>query len=125
MNNQPPLGEGWPVNNAGLAMLSTSWSNWIHQIWLGLSGWKKTFNATKTYDFGAVSANATLTGGTVTIVGVRTGDGVQVTPLAKTSGIIYDGVVTANDTVTLYANNITTGSINPASTIFRVIVFQN
>lgn len=94
-------------------------------------GWNKSFNYTFTYDFGSIAANSTLASIALSIPGVRPtvgtviGDAVQVTPMTHTSGVIYTGMVTANDAVTIYANNITTGAINPVSTVFRIIVLQN
>jgi hypothetical protein len=115
MNNQPPISEGG---------LSTGWQNWFIQAWEALTGWKKTWNKTLTHDFATLIAEATDSA-TLTIKGARQGDGVQVTPYEATAGVVYYGVVTANDTVTIYAQNCKSVSVNPASTTFRVIVFQN
>lgn len=115
MNNRPPLQEQFG---------SSGWANWFTQAFLALLGWKKTFNVTSVFDFGSISAQSELSTA-VTVTGARSGDSVSVTPSTNTSGVIYTGVVTANDAVTLYAKNFTAGAINPASTTFRIIVFQN
>jgi hypothetical protein len=119
MNNQAPLtesaGDNW----------SASWAEWFTQVWSGLSGWKRTWNKAVTYDFANVPANSQITGTTATITGVRSGDAVLVTPASDTAGIIFTGVVTANDTVTLYAKNFTMAGVDPPSKAFRIIVFQN
>lgn len=115
MNNRPPLQEQFGSNG---------WANWFTQAFLALLGWKQTFNVTKTIDFGSITAQNQASS-TVAVTGARSGDAVSVTPSADTAGIVFSGVVTAKDTVTIYAKNFTAGSIDPASTTFRVIVFQN
>lgn len=120
MNSRPPISEDVPKEGKW----PSSWSIWLLQVFDCLP-WKKAFNYTFTYDFGACAANATTASTAQTITGVRAGDAVQVTPATQTNGIIYTGMVTASDAVTIYANNITTGAINPASTVFRIIVLQN
>jgi hypothetical protein len=76
-------------------------------------------------DFSSVPANSESAGKTVTITGVRQGDSVHVTPYSNTVGITYKALVTADDTVTIYALNNTVGAINLASMLYRVIVIQN
>jgi hypothetical protein len=49
---------------------------------------------------------------------------VLVRPTTAVNGIILDGTVTADDTVTLRAVNYSAGAIDPASQTYRVIVFQ-
>lgn len=117
MNNSAPIRE--PAGDKW----SPSWVNWFSQVFSCLP-WKKGFNITATIDFLSVPAQSERTSA-VTVTGARSGDAVTVTPLANTAGIIYAGAVTANDTVTVYAKNFTAGAIDPASTTFRVIVFQN
>jgi hypothetical protein len=117
--NIPPISEKIKEN------WSQSWAEWFGSVFSCLSGWKRTWNKTATIDFASINATSESAASTVTIVGVRAGDVAIVSPLVKTAGIIYDAVVTANDTVSVYAENITGGAINPASTTFRIIVFQN
>lgn len=90
-----------------------------------LAGWNKALSATKTHDFGSINAH-TEASTTITVTGARTTDTptVLITPSANTAGITYKGVVTADDTVTLYALNTTAASIDPASTTFRALVLQ-
>ena len=118
MNNQAPIRE--PAGD----QWSGSWAAWFQNIFACLR-WKQSFNYSFVVDFPNVLANVQSSAITVTIPGVRSGDSVQVTPLVDTAGIIYKGVVTANDTVSLYACNFTAGAINPASTTIRVVVLQN
>lgn len=108
-----PAGDTW----------SGAWILWLEQVFRGLTGWSKSMTTSVTHDFGSI-AGAAQASTTTTVTGARSGDAVLVTPSADTTGIIYSGVVTANDTVTIYAKNFTAGAIDPASTTFRVIVFQ-
>lgn len=118
MNNNAPIrqpaGDSWP----------SEWAAWFQNVFECLR-WKKSFNYAFVIDFGAVAANSQSAASTVTITGVRQGDAVIVTPLADTVGIAYKAIVTGNDTVSVFACNFTAGSINPASTTFRIIVLQN
>jgi hypothetical protein len=119
VNNQFPIsesiGDRWTPAQA----------EWFLAAWQGLSGWKKTFVKTTTIDFASVNANSQSAASTLTITGVRRGDVVKVQAYDDTVGIDYKGFVTANDTVSIFAYNFTTGAINPASTTFKVTVFQN
>jgi hypothetical protein len=121
VNNRPPTSEA--LTNAE-GKVERGWSNWIEQVFLCLAGWKRSINATKTHDFGLIAAQSEAST-TAAVDKARQGDAVQVTPLAHTAGISYCGVVTAADTVTIYAQNFTAGAIDPASTTFRIIVLQN
>ena len=82
-------------------------------------------SATPTIDFGSVAANS-RTSATATVTGALVGDGVLVTPLtADAAGITWFGRVTSTNTVTIYANNFTTLSVDPPSGTFKVIVFKD
>lgn len=76
-----------------------------------------------TIDFGVISGGGQGTG-TISLKGARPGSAVIVTPEVDTIGIIYTGVVTAADAVTIYAKNCTAAAIDPPSTNFRIIVLQ-
>jgi len=99
------------------------WVNWFNEVFRALFGWKLSYMGSKTHNFGSINGGAEATT-TVTITGVAENDSVLVTPSINTAGIHYTGVVTAVDTVTIYAKNFTSGAIDPASTTFAVIVFQ-
>jgi len=114
MNNQPPLSEGG---------LSSAWANWFSQVWQCLP-WKQSFNVTAALDFPSISAQSQQAL-TVTVTGARTGDAICVTPTSDVSGVIFTGVVTAANTVTVYAKNFTSGAVNPASQSYRIVVIQN
>lgn len=112
--NNPPLREPWASNG---------WWSWFTQVMTALLAWKKTYTTTLTHDFGSINAQTQATQ-TVTLIGVRSGDAVVVRPTTAVNGIILDGTVTANDTVTVRAVNYSSGSIDPGSQVYRVIVFQ-
>lgn len=108
-----PAGDKW----------TPGWVLWFKRVFIALTGWNKSMTASAAHDFGAIAA-ASQASTTITITGARSGDVVLVSPSADTAGLVFSGVVTANDTVTIYAKNYTAGAINPASTTFRAIVFQ-
>lgn len=101
----------------------TAWLEFFKSVFGALFGWKRSYTASLTYDFGSIAAfdeDNTL----CTVTGARVGDSVIVTPRRFVNGLHFDGVVTLVDTVTLRAYNTTAAPINPASDTFRVIVFQ-
>jgi len=120
MKTIPPLGQMIAPGVTGVT--SVAWSDFFSQIPLGIA-WVKSFYQTFTIDFPNTIANA-QSSATVTITGTRAGDAVQVTPLADVSGIIFTGVVTADNTVTVYAKNFTVAAINPASQNYKIVVLQ-
>lgn len=101
-----------------------SWREFFRGIFYALFGWKRSFTAVASLDFGLIAAGAegSLT---ITVTGARVGDAVLVTPASKTAGIIDNvGIATANDTVTVYAHNITAAGIDPAAKNYRVVCLQ-
>lgn len=117
INNPPirePAGDNW----------SGSWVAWFQNVFDCIR-WKKAFNYTFTLDFANTLANSQSSGIAVTVKGVVVGDAVLVTPSVDTAGVLFKGVVTAANTVTVYACNFTAGAINPPSTTFRIVVLQN
>lgn len=106
------------------ARWSRPWMQFFPRL-LNAIGWSFALTNTKTHDFGSIGG-ASQASTTVTVTGARAAGfpTVLVTPSADTAGIIYTGVVTANDTVTIYAKNPSAGSIDPGSTTFRVTVLQ-
>ena len=125
MISQAPLSQ--PI---GADILSQGWSAWFALVDRATAGIKLTLNATTTLDFGSIPANSELALTAVPVpalglTGARAGDCVHVTPAANVSGVLFTGVVTANNTVTVYAKNFSTGAIDPASQSFRIVVIQN
>ena len=124
----PPLASNLPVSmaykgGALAAQWPRPWGNWISALFGCIAGWKKTYTNSAIFNFGDILTLATATT-TVTVTGARDGDAVHVSSGTPTTGIIIDGYVSASDTVTIRAQNFTAGTINPASSTFRVIVFQ-
>lgn len=124
MRSGVPLRDDLKVDSYGFARWTSTWSEWLSAVARALV-WNVSLTATKVHDFGNILAHAESST-TVTIIGVRSTDTptVLVTPSVNTAGIHYKGVVTADDTVTLYALNTTAAAIDPASTTFRVLVLQ-
>lgn len=114
-----------PINNAPFRSEwgTPAWQTWFTQVMTALLGWKKTYTASKTHDFGSISTQSQATT-TVTVAGARSGDAVVVRPETAVNGIMLDGTVTANDTVTIRAVNYSSGSVDPDEQDYRVIVFQ-
>lgn len=81
-------------------------------------------SATGTLDFGSISA-ASSADLTITVTGASTGDSVHLgLPASPTAGIIFNAFVSASNTVTVRAFNITAGAIDPASATYRVTVIS-
>ena len=81
-------------------------------------------SATATLDFGSIAANlaADLT---VTVSGARANDPCVVAPpAAPDAEISFTAFVSANDTVTVRAANNSAGAVDPASALYRVMVFH-
>ena len=119
---QPPLASALPVREE-MATWPKPFGNWFTQIFLSSFGWTRTYTATLTHDFGSIAAQSQAKQ-TVTVTGARSGDAVLVRPTTAVNGIIMDGTVTADNTVTVRAVNYSSGAVDPASQVYRVIVFQ-
>jgi hypothetical protein len=102
---------------------SRPWLEFLRSIFYALFGWRRSFTALKTFDFGNIVA-----GGELDDDGSRArraaGDLVCVTSKTKTVGLGVDGFVLASDVVTIRRFNFSVGAVDPASDDFRVIVFQ-
>lgn len=84
---------------------------------------KVPLTATATLDFGSIAAAASEDL-TVTVTGAVVGYSVSVgLPAAPAAGIVWDAFVSAADTVTIRATNITAGAVDPASATYRATVF--
>lgn len=79
---------------------------------------------TATLDFGSIVAGASADL-TITITGVVVGNTVKIgLPAAPAAGIVFMGFVSAADTVTIRAMNITALSVDPASATYGATVFK-
>ena len=100
-----------------------SWATWFTETWQALLGWRVSYYATLSHDFGLIPAQSQSTQ-TVTVTGARSGDSVFVRPTTAVNGIIVDGTVTAANTVTVRAVNYSAAGIDPATQIYRITVLQ-
>lgn len=76
--------------------------------------------ATAALDFGSIAAAASADL-TITVTGAAVNDGVILgLPAAPTAGIVYQAFVSAVNTVTVRATNLTAAAIDPASQTFRI-----
>lgn len=83
----------------------------------------KLLTASAALDFPSIAAvsQADLT---ITVTGAVVGDEVALAlPAAPTAGIIFNAYVSAANTVTVRASNITAAAVDPASASYSVIVF--
>lgn len=81
-------------------------------------------SATATLDFPSISAGASADL-TITVTGATVGDSVHLgLPSAPTAGIIFQGFVSAANTVTVRATNITGSPVDPASATYRATVMS-
>ena len=84
----------------------------------------KALSGSKVHDFGSIGSIATATT-TTTVTGAAAGDTVLITPsTALEAGLVVYGYVSAADTITIVANNPTSGSIDPASRTYYVAVIK-
>lgn len=84
----------------------------------------KLITATAALDFGSIAAAASADL-TIAVTGAAVNDSVSLgEPADPTAGIIFRAFVSATNTVTVRATNITAGAIDPASQTFRVTVFN-
>jgi hypothetical protein len=82
----------------------------------------KLLSASATLDFGSIAAAASADL-TITVTGAATGNTVILgLPAAPTAGIIFQGFVSAANTVTVRATNITGAPVDPASASYRAAV---
>jgi hypothetical protein len=87
---------------------------------------EKTLTGNGTIDFGSVGAQGELTSN-ITVTGAADGDKVVVgwTNSAESAGLIYTARVSATNTVTVKASNITLVPIDPGSGTFKVSVIKD
>jgi len=121
MKNLPPIIE--PAGTVDVPW-SNTWSNFFTQVFKCLR-WEESYSYTFDYSFGLVAANNELASSDFLIPGVTRGNSVEITPMDNQVGIIFTGVVTAQNIVKIYAKNFTGSGIIPAPNTFRIIVLQN
>jgi hypothetical protein len=84
----------------------------------------RVLRASAVVDIASIGAVTTVTN-TVSCPGAKVGDKVVLgLPATVDAGVVFDARVSAADTITLRALNITAGAINPASATYEFLVFQ-
>ena len=84
----------------------------------------QVLTATATLDFGSIAAAASEDK-TIAVTGVAVGDSVALgLPAAPAAGIVFNGFISAADTVTVRATNITAGAVDPDSADYTAMVFK-
>lgn len=82
----------------------------------------KILTAQAALDFPSIAA-ASQANLTITVTGAAVNDEVIMgLPAAPTAGIVFNAFVSAANTVTIRATNVTVGAIDPASATYSVIV---
>jgi hypothetical protein len=82
----------------------------------------KVLSGSASLDFGSVGA-AAQADLTITVTGAATGDEViMALPAAPAAGLIFNAFVSAANTVTIRASNITAAPVDPAAATYGVIV---
>jgi len=80
--------------------------------------------ASATLDFASIAAAASADL-TITIAGAAVNNAVTLgLPAAPTAGLVFQGFVSAADTVTVRATNITAGAVDAASATYSAVVTQ-
>lgn len=81
----------------------------------------RTASASLNFPSIAAAAQADLT---ITVTGASVNDEVSLgLPAAPTAGIVFNAFVSAANTVTIRASNITAGAIDPPAATYSVLVF--
>ena len=84
----------------------------------------KILTASASLNFPSISA-ASQADLTITVTGAAVGDEVCMSlPAAPAAGLVFNAFVSATDTVTIRASNITASPIDPAAASFGVIVIN-
>lgn len=92
-------------------------------IWVAETG-KARLTATAALNFASINAAASADL-TITVAGAAVNDSVALgLPAAPTAGIVFNAFVSAANTVTVRATNITAGAVDPASATYRVTVIK-
>jgi hypothetical protein len=100
-----------------------AWLEFFRGVFFALFGWKRSYTATTSIDFGLIGAAGQLTAA-VAVPGARAGDAVLVSAQSQVNGLGVFGYVSANDVVTIVRFNYSAGAIDPAADNFRILVFQ-
>ncbi len=92
-------------------------------VWVAETG-KARLTATAALNFASIAAAASADL-TITVAGAAVNDTVAIgLPAAPTAGIVFNAFVSAANTVTVRATNITAGAVDPASATYRATVIK-
>lgn len=92
-------------------------------VWVAEST-RSDLTASAALDFASIAAAASADL-TITVSGAAVGDAVSIgLPAAPTAGLIFMGFVSAANTVTVRATNITAGAVDAASATYRATVHK-
>lgn len=84
----------------------------------------KVLSGSASLNFGSISA-AAQEDLTITVTGAATGDEViMALPASPAAGIVFNAFVSAANTVTVRATNITASAVDPAAATYGVIVLS-
>jgi hypothetical protein len=98
--------------------------NGLYSLLSNGSAVRQVLQASAVINIASVAAAGTVTN-TVAVPGALPGDLVVLgLPATVDAGIVFDARVSAADTVTLRAQNITAGAIDPASATYTFLVFK-
>lgn len=124
----PAVREGEPASGTiptGYLILDAS-SRYQPKVHSGSYVWRAagSLTAAATLDFGSINAAASADL-TVAVPGAAVGNAVSLgLPAAPTAGIVFQAFVSAADTVTVRATNITGAPVDPTSASYRATVHQ-
>jgi hypothetical protein len=101
------------------------WANWCTSMARAVGFPLQSLTAVATLNFGNLVAGASADL-TATVTGVKANDVKPVVniglPTGLTAGLVFQGWVSADDTVTVRCTNASTGAIDPAEADFRIEV---
>jgi hypothetical protein len=85
----------------------------------------RVLTASAALNFASMATLTSATDLTITVTGATTNDTVVLgLPAAPTAGIVFSAFVSAADTVTVRAFNVSSGTVDPASATYKVKVIQ-
>jgi hypothetical protein len=117
---------GFPLTKENNKMALTTFTGPVRSLNGFISGSGATINKVLTnsasLDFPSIDA-AAQANLTITVTGAAVGDEVILgLPAAPAAGIVFNAFVSATNTVTIRASNITGTAVNPAAATYGVIV---
>jgi len=117
--NPPPLNEAVGDESGKAGRGFAAWFTQVSQ----LLPWSSAAQGKATIDFPSIGAGSQQAI-TVAVKGAKVGGSVSVVPTSYLPGVLFNGFVIADNAVTVYAQNLTTGAIDPASQVFNITVLN-